>query len=136
MADIRHKLVIKTNPQKVYDAITTQQGLESWWCKQATAKPEVGFVNVFVFGQVRIELKILELVANKTVKWECVNQLDEWIGTRIDFDLEEKDGNTVLRFNHEGWKAVTDTFAMCNYDWARFLASLKSLCEAGTGTPA
>jgi len=29
MADIRHRLVIKTEPEKVYEAITTQQGLEA-----------------------------------------------------------------------------------------------------------
>lgn len=135
MAEIKHKLVIKTTPEKVYEAITTQQGLAGWWAKQTTAKPEVGFVNTFTFGEFRNEMEVSLLNANKRVEWQCINSIEEWIDTTITFDLEEKDGHTILRFTHAGWKAVTDTFADCNYDWGRFMASLKSLCETGTGTP-
>ena len=59
MADIRHNIVIKATPEKIYEAISTQQGIEAWWCKQTIAKPEVGFVNVFVFGSSRIFLVLL-----------------------------------------------------------------------------
>jgi uncharacterized protein YndB with AHSA1/START domain len=135
MADIRHKLVIKVNPEKVYKAITTQEGIESWWCKQTTAKPEIGFTNVFVFAQNRIEMKVTELSSNKKVAWQSIGAVEEWLGTTVTFELEEKEGNTILRFAHAGWKEVTDTFAMCNFDWAIFLKSLKSYCETGTGEP-
>lgn len=135
MADIRHNLVIKATPDKIFDAITTKEGLESWWAKQTTAKPEVGFVNVFTFGKFRNEMKVTQLTPNKKVEWKCTNSIEEWIDTNISFDLEEKDGRTILRFAHSGWRAVTDTFAGCNYDWGLFMKSLKSLCETGTGTP-
>ena len=135
MAEIRHNVVIKATPEKVYKAVTTQEGLESWWCKQTTAKPELGFVNIFIFGKFRNEMKVTELLANKRTEWDCINSIDEWIGTKISFDLEEKNGNTILRFTHGGWKAVTDTYAGCNYDWAQFMKSLKTLCETGTGMP-
>jgi uncharacterized protein YndB with AHSA1/START domain len=135
MADIRINVVIKATPQIVYNALSTQDGLAGWWAKQTTAKPEVGFVNVFTFGKFRNEMKVTKLVPDKRVEWECINSIEEWIGTSISFDLEEKDGKTILRFTHGGWKAVTDTFAGCTYDWARFMTSLRSLCETGTGTP-
>jgi uncharacterized protein YndB with AHSA1/START domain len=135
MAEIRHNVVIKATIDKIYDAVTTQQGLESWWAKQSIAKPEAGFVNVFTFGKFRNEMEVTELVINKRVEWKCINSIDEWIGTNISFDLEEKDGRTILRFTHSGWRAVTDTFAGCNYDWGRFMTSLKSFCETGNGTP-
>lgn len=135
MADIRHNVAIKATPEKIYEAITTQEGLANWWAKQTTAKPELGFVNVFIFGKYRNEMKVTELVPNQKTAWECISSIDEWIGTKIVFDLEEKDGKTVLRFAQEGWRAVTDTFAGCNYDWALFMKSLKSYCETGTGAP-
>lgn len=135
MAEIRINVVIKAIPEKIYNAITTQEGLASWWAKQTTAKPEPGFVNVFTFGKFRNEMKVTTLTPNKRVEWKCVNSIEEWIGTDIIFDLEEKEGNTVLRFTHGGWRAITDTFAGCTYDWASFLKSLKALCETGTGTP-
>ena len=135
MAEIRHNVVIKAAPEKIYEAVTTQEGLASWWAKQTIAKPETGFVNIFTFGTFRNEMKVTNLVPNKKVEWQCISSIEEWIGTNISFDLEEKDGRTILRFAHSGWRAVTDTFAGCNYDWGRFMTSLKSFCETGTGTP-
>jgi uncharacterized protein YndB with AHSA1/START domain len=135
MADIRLNVVIKTTLDKVYQAVSTQEGIESWWCKDTTAKPEIGFVNVFTFGQYRNEMKVVELTPNKKVKWECINSVEEWIGTTVSFELEEKNGNTLLRFTHGGWKSASDFFAGCTYDWALFLKSLKTLGETGKGNP-
>jgi len=136
MADIRHTLTIKAAPAKVYEAVTTQAGLSGWWAKQTVAKPEVDFVNVFTFGTSPNGFKVTLLSTNKRVEWQCINSIEEWMGTNVIFDLEEKDGNTVLRFAHGNWKSITDMYARCNYDWARFLRSLKLLCETGTGEPA
>jgi uncharacterized protein YndB with AHSA1/START domain len=133
--DIRINVVINATTEKVYSAVTTQEGLESWWCKQTTAKPELGFVNVFTFGKFQNEMKTTTLTPNKKVEWKCVNSIEEWMGTEISFDMEEKDGKVIVRFAHAGWRAVTDTFAGCTYDWAKFLKSLKSFCETGSGTP-
>jgi len=136
MAEIRHNVVIKATPEKIYQAVTTQEGLANWWAKQTTAKPDVGFVNTFTFGTFRNEMKVILLNPNKKVEWKCINSIEEWMDTNISFDLEEKEGRTLLRFTHSGWRAVTDTFAGCTYDWGRFMTSLKSFCETGAGTPA
>ncbi len=135
MPEIRHNVIIKATPEKVYESITIQEGLANWWAKQTIAKPEVGFVNIFTFGTFRNEMKVIILNPNKKVEWKCINSIEEWIGTNITFDLEEKEGHTLLRFTQSGWRAVTDTFAGCNYDWGRFMTSLKLFCETGTGTP-
>ena len=135
MPEIRHNVIIKTTPAKVYEAITTQEGLANWWAKQTIAKPEIEFVNIFTFGTFRNEMKITILNPNKRVEWKCINSIEEWIDTNILFDLQEKERHTLLRFTHSGWRAVTDTFAGCNYDWGRFMTSLKLFCETGTGTP-
>ena len=135
MEAIRHNLVIKVTPDKIFNAITTEEGIKGWWAKQTIAKPEIGFVNIFTFGKFRNEFKVTELVPDRKVEWECISSIEEWIGTTVSFNLEEKDGKTIVRFAHSGWKEATDMFANCNYDWAQFLKSLKLLCETGTGTP-
>jgi uncharacterized protein YndB with AHSA1/START domain len=136
MADIKINLTIKAAPGKVYNAITTQEGLSGWWAKQTIARPELDFVNVFTFGPIKNEMKVTKLDANRKTEWIVINSVDEWIDTSISFDLEEKEGNTIVRFAHANWRASTDLFARCTYDWSRFLASLKSLCETGAGSPA
>ena len=135
MPEIRHNVIIKTTPEKIYEAITTEEGLANWWTKQAIAKPELGFVNIFTFGTFRNEMKVTMLNPNKKVEWHCINSIEEWIDTDISFDFEEKDGQTILRFVQSGWRGVPDTFAGCNYDWGRFMTSLKLFCETVTGTP-
>ena len=112
MPEIRHNVIINTTPEKVYEAITTQERLANWWAKQTIAKPEVGFVNIFTFGKFRNEMKVIILNPNKKVEWKCINSIEEWIDTNISFDLEEKEGHTLLRFTQSGWRAVTDTFVM------------------------
>jgi uncharacterized protein YndB with AHSA1/START domain len=136
MADIKMNLVIKAAPEKVFQAVSTQEGIQSWWCKQTTAKPEIGFTNIFVFGSYYNEMPVTKLVTNKLVEWDCTKSIEEWVGTTVSFDLEEKEGKTLLRFTHGGYKTVTDTFCACTYDWGRFMTSLKTYCETGTGTPA
>ena len=135
MPDIRHKLTIKAPPAKVYQAVTTQEGLSNWWCRNTIAKPETEFVNSFTFGKFVIEMKVTKLSPVQRVEWECLRATEEWLGTDVSFDLEEKEGNTILRFGHNNWNAVTDLFAVCSYDWAIFLRSLKLLCETGAGEP-
>lgn len=135
MENIKINLTIKATPEEVYNAISTEQGLASWWAKQTKAKPEVGFINIFRFGDFINKIKVTELIPNEKVQWECIDSIEEWIGTYISFELEAKPEKTLVRFTHGDWKQVTDLFAGCTYDWARFLSSLKSLCETGTGTP-
>jgi len=136
MADIMHYVVINTPPGKVYEAITTQEGLSNWWTRETTAKPELGFINIFKFGTMfRNDLKITRLIPDKYVEWLCLNAHEEWIGTRLSFDLEEKEGTTALRFKQAGWKEQTDFYGNCNYRWGHYMTSLKNLCETGKGTP-
>lgn len=132
---IKHQVVIKTDAGKVYDALTTQEGLAGWWTRQTIAKPEVGFLNTFTFGTIVNELEITRLIPNKTVEWQCIISNKDWVGTTISFDLEEKEGKTILRFVHDGWREVADMYEICNYNWALALRSLKLLCETGAGTP-
>jgi len=136
MPDINHNVVIRTTPGNIYTAITTTEGLSNWFAKATVAKPEIGYVNVFVFGPYRNEMKITELVLDKKIAWHCINSVRDWIDTKISFELEEKAEKTLLRFTHSGWKEMNDSFAGCCYDWATFLRSLKLYCETGTGSPA
>ena len=69
------------------------------------------------------------------VKWLCRKGHEEWIGTTISFELEAHQKGTTLYFHHDGWKEQTPVFAVCSFDRAIFLRSLKSLCETGKGSP-
>ena len=42
MADLRHQITINAAPAKVYEALTTQEGLRAWWTADAATEKKVG----------------------------------------------------------------------------------------------
>lgn len=137
MPDIKHLLIIKTPAHKVYEAVTTEEGLAGWWTKEVKANPEVGGHNEFRFGERFFnKMLITELEPNKKVSWKCIEGEDEWIDTNLFFEIKEKEDNqTELHFAHKDWREQTDFFASCNYNWGWYLRSLKDYCETGKGDP-
>ena len=91
MADIIHQLVIRTFSDKVFRAITEQEGLSGWWTDNVVVKSVEGGFAEFNFGDTYyIKMKVLKLENNRSVIWECVEGDDEWLGTQIRFILEEQ----------------------------------------------
>jgi uncharacterized protein YndB with AHSA1/START domain len=136
MEKIEHINYIKSPISAVFTALTTQEGLGAFWTEELVVKPELGFINEFNFGDNDLtKMKITELSPNKRILWECIESDPEWIGTKISFDLIEKDGVTAVVLKHFNWRELTEFYQWCNYNWAMFLLSLKNYCEDGDGTP-
>lgn len=146
MDSYTNKLVIKTSPQKLYEAITTKKGLSKWWTKQVEIYPEVGGTATFKFGKIAyVVMKIAKMVSNKEFIWKCVEQnfkikgtnaTNEWVGTTIKFSIvQNPDETTTLSFVHEGLNTNLISYKSSNSSWNKFLKSLKSFLETGTGKP-
>lgn len=136
MEKIEHINYIKAPIATVYKALTTQGGLSAIWTEELIVKPELGFINEFNFGDNdNTKMKVIELVQNQRVLWECLDSDPEWVGTKISFDLIEKNGITSIVLKHFDWRELTEFYQWCNYNWTMFLLSLKSYCEDGEGTP-
>ena len=132
MSNIYHQVLIKADKSKVYQAVTTQQGLSQWWIANCNLRPEVGYVNVFeVEGYGRNLMKVLALKPDTFVEWSCLNENDPWTGTHITFALSEKGDYTCRDFKHSGYAAEDEVYTTCNFHWARHLTMLKELCETG-----
>lgn len=136
MKSIYHKLVIEAPTEKVYDALTTQNGLAGWWTPGTTAKAEVGNINRFEFGDGYYkEIEVKELKPGRLVKWVCIKGFEDWVGTTMTFELRAHKAGTVLLFHHDGFKEYDEEFAACSYDWAIFLRSMRLLVVKGKGQP-
>jgi uncharacterized protein YndB with AHSA1/START domain len=136
MVDILHKIGIKlAPPDVVYKALTTLAGLSAWWTSDTQGESNVGGVLLFRFGGGGFDMKVLELDPPKRVLWEVVDGPEEWIGTKIGFDLKQQGDWTIVLFKHQGWKEPVEFMHHCSTKWAVFLLSLKSLIEVGKGAP-
>jgi uncharacterized protein YndB with AHSA1/START domain len=136
MPDILHRIGIKASPEKVYAALTEQEGLAGWWTKETKATAKVGAILQFRFGDHGFnDMEVLELVPGKRVKWQCVNGAKEWIGTELIFDLKQDDGSTIVFFAQRGWKEQVEFMHYCSTKWGVYMLSLKWLLEKGKGAP-
>ena len=104
MSEIKHLLHIAAPREKVYEAITTIKGLSGWWTTQTTGECKPGAIIQLRFGTLGNDMKVISQKKNEWVLWECMAGPDDWLGTRLTFQLSESAGKTLVRFAHAGWK--------------------------------
>lgn len=133
---IEHEVTVKASPSELYRALTTEAGLAAVWTRDLSVSEQVGGVSKFDFGPGDITvMRIEELTPNQSIRWTCTDSHEEWIGTAISFDLEERAGATVITLKHADWRELTGYYRFCNYHWAMFLLRLKRYCEEGVELP-
>ncbi|GII52127.1 activator of HSP90 ATPase [Planotetraspora thailandica] len=136
MVDILHRVGIKSSVTDVYAALTTTEGLAGWWATNTQGEgDDLGGVLRFRFDAGGFDMKVLELHPGRRVLWEVVDGPEEWIGTHVDWNLDQVDDYTIVLFKHEGWKEPVEFMHHCSTKWGVFLMSLKSLIETGKGAP-
>jgi uncharacterized protein YndB with AHSA1/START domain len=134
-----HKeLRIDAPREKVYQALTTNQGIAGWWTNKVQGVHEEG-------GAVRVEfegpghvMRVEELRNPAKVAWSCAshNFFPEWPSTTMNFELTaESETSCKLSFEHYGLKSDCACYGDCSRGWDHFLASLVRFCETGAGTP-
>ena len=135
MVDILHRVGVRdATPEKVYEALTTVDGLAGWW---TTDTSENDGVLQFRFPPVGgFDMEVLEARPAQRVTWKVVDGPEEWVGTTVDWQLRREGDYTVILFGHRGWKEPVEFMNHCSTKWATFLLSLKSLVETGKGSPA
>jgi hypothetical protein len=119
-------------PQAVFDAVATLDGVNRWWIGATTGDDAVG--GTLRFGS-DIAASVVERRAPERVDWQVVEGPDEWIGTHITFDIRRDGEWTVLLFRHAGWAEPVEFMHHCSTKWGVFMLSLKRLLDTGTGTP-
>ena len=136
MVDILHRIGIEgSSPDDVYEALTTVEGLSSWWADDTTGVGDVGGVLKFRFQAGAIDMEVVELDPPERVRWRVVEQPEDWLGTTVDWEIRQDGDCTIVLFRHEGWKEPTEFMHHCSTKWALFLMSLKQLIETGEGAP-
>jgi uncharacterized protein YndB with AHSA1/START domain len=135
MPDILHRVGIKSPLNDVYKALTTREGLAGWWTTNTQGDGKIGGVIQFRFGAGGFDMKVLELEPARHVLWQVVDGPEEWIGTKVSWELKQEDDYTIILLKHQGWREPVEFMHHCSTKWAIFLMSLKSLVETGKGAP-
>ncbi|MBV8750595.1 MAG: SRPBCC domain-containing protein [Candidatus Eremiobacteraeota bacterium] len=138
MADIMHLLTIDAPPERVYEALTTSDGIRSWWTRDADVDDHVGGIGEFRFygGAAVTRVSIDELRPPARVVWTAQTaRIAPWAGTTITFELRPEHGQTVVTFAQRGFAQADDLYAIWTTGWGYYLVSLKQYLEFGEGAP-
>lgn len=136
MYSIKHLFHCSAPIDAVYNALTTLEGLQSWWTVHTAGNPEEGKLLEFNFPPNFFNtMQVVKLVPGNYVEWKCIKSAPEWINTSIKFSLDTNNNKTRIKFEHSNWKKDDDFYAQCSFSWGRYLESLRQYLEKGIGQP-
>lgn len=134
--------MVDQSPEEVFAAINNVRG---WWSAEIEGSTDtLGETFKYHYRDVHsCTMQITEMVPNEKVVWLVLDNYfnftqdkTEWIGTRIVFDIAEKDGQTEVHFAHLGLVPAYECFDICVNSWGFYLNdSLLNLITTGKGTP-
>lgn len=110
---------------------TSKVGISSWWTPDVKIEAKESTIVKFIFRK-RYHNKMLisKLIKNHYLEWMCMEGDEEWINTKISFQLKEINNKTHLTFSQSDWRLKTDFYYYCSKKWEEYLLSLKLYCEA------
>jgi uncharacterized protein YndB with AHSA1/START domain len=138
MPDILLEVTIAAAPDKVFQALTEQQGLEAWWTTHMVAEPTVGSaVKAFLRGgQQVIKMHVGTLDPGRKVVWDILERVAGWGGSQFSWDLSPVENGTKVLFGYRDILASAEiNLPSLTYAWAVNLTSLKDYLEKGKGNP-
>jgi uncharacterized protein YndB with AHSA1/START domain len=138
MPDIMHLVKIHASPERVYQALSTAEGIRNWWIRDAVLDSKIGGTGEFRFndGKSITKIKVDGLEQPVNVGWQTISSTNpSWEGTTIKFDLRAEGSDTALAFAHRGFKQADTFYAMTTTGWGYYLLSLKRYLESGKGMP-
>ncbi len=141
-ADFSLTLVLDQTPAEVFRAVNNPRG---WWSagiEGGTEKLNDEF-NYRYKDLHTCTMKLTEVVADRKVVWLVTKNFfsfasgkDEWVDTKVRFDISPQNGKTQLRFTHEGLVPEVSCYDACSKGWTQFVRdSLTSLVATGKGQP-
>ena len=138
MTRIVHNLVIDSEIETVFEALTTPPGLANWWTTQVEfAKGKTDEIEfTFVENAFNPVMKVLKKEAPSHLQWQCIDGHDNWNNNTFTFDMKMSEVGCHVLFVQEYDKEFDDeVLGSYNFNWAYYLNSLKLFCEKGKGTP-
>jgi Activator of Hsp90 ATPase homolog 1-like protein len=129
---------VEQNPEETFAAINNVRG---WWSGEIEGNTnKLGAEFTYRYEDVhRSQQKITEFVPGKRVVWQVldsqlsfVKDHSEWTGTKIVFEISEKNGKTEVRFTHAGLVPEYECFDDCSIAWDTLVnGNLRKLIATG-----
>lgn len=140
--DFTTTILVDQTPEQAFHAINNVRG---WWSEEIegdTTKLHDEFT--YHYEDVHYcQAKLVEVIPNKKVVWfikynyfKFTKDKSEWTGTKISFEISEKDHKTQIKVTHWGLVPEFECFDICSKAWSQYIQkSLFDLITKGKGQP-
>ncbi len=137
--DYTTNITVNATVKEAFEAINT---ITNWWTENLEGSSDkLNDVFTVNFGTTRKTFKIVELIPDAKVVWLVTESYmpwnvnkNEWNGTKISFEISEKDNKTQILFTHQGLVPAFVCYGACSDAWSDYLeGSLLSLINTGKG---
>jgi len=136
MSDIFSDLPIRAPQERVYDVVSTPDGLDAWWTKRSAGQRAKGEEFKLWFGpDYDWRATVTKCVPNSEFELQLVHADPDWLGTRVGFLLDCQADLTRVRFYHTGWPAANEHWRVSCYCWPIYLRLLRRHVEHGEFVP-
>ena len=138
--DFTTSILVDQAPMEAFDAINNVRG---WWPGEIEGNT-TKLDDEFIYRYKKIHYskqKLLEVIPGNKVVWlvtdsslNFVENKTEWTGTKIIFEISEKNNKTQVRFTHQGLIPQYECFDSCSNAWSDIIKNgLRNLLTTGKG---
>lgn len=125
-------LVSDSTPEKVFQAITNVRGWWSGYYAEAISGDSEKLNDEFTFhageGAHYSKQKLIEVIPNQKIVWlitestlTFLEHQEEWVGSKVIFDIFPQGDKTHLVFTHEGLTPRAECYDACAPAWTQYL---------------
>ncbi len=138
--EIRHAVLIRAPAERVYDALTTAEGMDGWFTTGASIDARAGGAIVFRWREWGPDRYTGEDGGRVIEATRPSRFVFEWRPDRggppttVDVSIEQRDDGTVVRLREHGYQNTPDgreRLLDCAAGWGEALTLLKFYAEHG-----
>lgn len=135
MGDVLFTFDVNATPDAVRRALTTTEGIASFWTDSADVPTEVGEALTLGFPDAPMPFDLLLAQSDdKLVVWRTVTFPPQWVGTDIRWEVSGDDETSTVAFRHGPFADETEQGQVA-YVWGQVMVQLKRYVETGLATP-
>ena len=135
MGDVLFSFDVDTTLDMVRRALTTTEGIASFWTDRADVPAEVGETLTLGFPDAPLPFDLLLAQSDdKVIIWRTLTFPPQWVGTDIRWELSAGDKTSTVSFRHGTFADETEEGQVA-YVWGQVMVQLKRYLETGAAAP-